>query len=87
MQRIPCMRCLICVSLGDVWGDGFYHAWLFATADLRLTFLCPKQADIRGFVMTNYLWCEDLYISTLFPHQSHGHKTDDNFISQRADSQ
>ena len=29
-------------------GDGFYHAFLFAIAELRLTFLHPKQADIRG---------------------------------------
>jgi hypothetical protein len=27
--------------------DGFYHALLFATKDLGLTFLCLKQADIR----------------------------------------
>ena len=25
-------------------GDGFYHAYLFANAELRLTVLCPKQA-------------------------------------------
>jgi hypothetical protein len=33
---------------GRLGGDGFYHVWLLATADLRLTVLCPKQADIRG---------------------------------------
>jgi hypothetical protein len=32
---------------GGRLGDVFYHAWLFATEDLRVTFLCPKQADIR----------------------------------------
>ena len=31
MQRIPCMRCLICVSLRDVCGTVFYHALLFTT--------------------------------------------------------
>jgi hypothetical protein len=41
------MRCLICVSLRDVLRDGFYHALLFATEDLGVSFLCPKQADIR----------------------------------------
>jgi hypothetical protein len=33
---------------GGRLGDGFYHAYLFANAELRLTVLCPKQADIRG---------------------------------------
>jgi hypothetical protein len=33
---------------GGRLGDGFYHALLLATADLRLLFLCPTQADIRG---------------------------------------
>jgi hypothetical protein len=31
---------------GGRLGDGFYHAYLFATTDLRLTFLSPKQAGI-----------------------------------------
>ena len=54
------MRCLICVSLRDVCGTVFYHALLFATADLRLTFLCPKQADIRG-LDDKLSMCEDRY--------------------------
>jgi hypothetical protein len=33
---------------GGRLGDGFYYAYLFANAELRLTVLCPKQADIRG---------------------------------------
>jgi hypothetical protein len=33
---------------GGRLGDGFYHALLLATADLRLLFLCPTQADSRG---------------------------------------
>ena len=40
MLRIPCMQCLICVSLGDVWGTVFYHAVLFPTAELWLIFFC-----------------------------------------------
>jgi hypothetical protein len=28
--------------------DDFYFAVLFATTDLRFSFLCPKHADIRG---------------------------------------
>ena len=28
--------------------DGFHHPLLFTAADLRLTFLWPKKADIRG---------------------------------------
>jgi hypothetical protein len=31
---------------GGRLGDVFYHALLFATEDLRLTFLCPKHPDI-----------------------------------------
>ena len=33
--------------------DGCYHALLFATEDLRVTFLCPKQAEIRGSWLPN----------------------------------
>ena len=54
MQRIPCMHCLICVSLGDVWGTVFDHVLLYATEDLRLTFLCPRQVDIRGPLLVRY---------------------------------
>ena len=48
MHCIPCMRCLICVLPGDVLGDVFYHALLFATEDLRLTLPCPKHPDTWG---------------------------------------
>jgi hypothetical protein len=54
------MRCLICVSLGDVLGDVFYHALLFTTADLRLIVSALSKPTFE-FWMTDYLWCEDRY--------------------------
>ena len=39
------MQCLICLSLGDVWGTASI-TMLFATAELRFSFLWPKQRDI-----------------------------------------
>ena len=44
MQRILCMRCPICVSLGDVFGDGFYHTVLFSTAE----YSAHAQQDVQG---------------------------------------
>jgi hypothetical protein len=43
VHALPDLR----MAAGRLW-DVFYHALRFATADLRLTSLCPKQADIRG---------------------------------------
>jgi hypothetical protein len=47
--------------LGDVLGDVFYHGLLLATEDLRVTFLCPKQVDIRGS------WCQINYVRRPLP--------------------
>ena len=60
MHCIPCMHCLICVSLGDVWGTVFYHALTFAVADLSI--LCCARSnlifEVRGAKLTT---CEDPY--------------------------
>jgi hypothetical protein len=43
VHALPDLR----IAGGRFGGRFFYQALLFATEDLRVTFLCPKQADIR----------------------------------------
>jgi len=54
MLCIPCMQCLICASLGDVWGTVFYHLLLFTTADLRIPLeALPEwyKPRVRSFII------------------------------------
>ncbi len=73
MHCIPCMRCLICVSLGDVWGTVSITHSSSPTADLSLTVFDPEASQYSRSVIIcddKLSTCEDPYRLKLHKRQA-----------------